>query len=121
MDLSGFVVVGGALLSGGIAGFVGGLVSGWFSNYGQHVRIQSTEQQIQQLNNKIVSPKGVEVRQQKAEKMQEALTKALLLHKEGKTPEEILRILGPEYPDVIMDMVKKGLKGKLPGGLRGLF
>lgn len=51
-------------------------------------------------------------REAKAERQGEAITKAMMLFKDGKKPEEVLKEVGSAYPDVALDLIsKKLLKG----------
>lgn len=120
MDFSGVVVIGGSVLAGAVCGFLGGGIAGLIHDLALHVRVQSLEQKWQQINNKLASPMGVNARQEKAERMAEAVGKALVLLKtENAKPEDVLKQIASEYPDVAIDVAKKSMDGKNP--LKGLF
>ena len=63
---------------------------------------------IESLQKASYGQRGASVKQEKSERVNAALAKAAILLKEGKQPIEIMKQVASEYPDVAMDLVKKG-------------
>lgn len=112
MVLSGVVDIIILFSAGALFGSFGGMIGGWLSNYSQHLRLQSLEFRVESLRNKIVSPMGVQARQEKAERQSEAMAKVMILVKDGKEYKEALIEVAKEYPDVALDLAKKVMTGK---------
>lgn len=65
--------------------------------------------------------KGREKRKDNEDRMLEAVTRAMALHKEGHAPKEIAMTVLSEYPDVAARLTGKILKGKIPQELKDLL
>lgn len=77
-------------------------------------RIKGVETDVDAINADLDSldmalrgKKGREVRAEKEERKQEAMSEAMTLFAQGKKPEEILAILGPKYLDVGLELLLK--------------
>lgn len=73
---------------------------------------------IESLENKIKSAQGVEVRTEKAQRLQGAVIEAAAIMKDENIPKEektkALMALAAKYPDVALDLVRKvGINGLL--------
>jgi hypothetical protein len=55
-----------------------------------------------------LSEKGANVRNEKRERTNMAMAEAAALYQSGKKPEEIMKELLPKYPDIALELVKKG-------------
>lgn len=100
-----WLIYGGLAVFGGIfGGAVAGALVCW-------LRLSLIERQYMT----VLSSKGVGARQDKAQRLEEALFKAAALYKEGKTPKDALLAVSAEYPDVAMRLAEKGI-GKLIQG-----
>jgi len=84
--------------------FLGGVVTGAVGHY---VFNRLVEAEAIRLNNIKASFKGVNRKQEKAERFNEAVVGAIQLHKSGKKPEEIGVSLLSSYPDVAADVIKE--------------
>jgi len=109
-----WLLVVSSLFVGACCGLVGGVISGWLSNHGLAVRIQSLEQRLQQMHNNAVSGKGVSAKAEKAERTQEAMAQVMVGVQAGKDIKEVLKEVAGTYPDVAYDIGKKVLAGKMP-------
>lgn len=56
-----------------------------------------------------ISAKGVNARKEYAERLEAAMARAIQLFQQGTPHEEILRVVGTEYPDVASRLLKKQL------------
>jgi len=71
--------------------------------------IDSILETIESIRMKGYSSKGVEARREKEERWQSLAVEAITAFKAGKPPEEILKEVGPKYPDLALELAKKGL------------
>jgi len=113
MDLSG--VLSGAF-SGAVAGFFAGAIVGGIVAYAQLWRIDGLEARLMRMHNDQISPKGVAMREQKAERQNEAIAYAfeLMEGKDGEKPDvkNVALQVASKYPDVAGDIIQKALQGK---------
>lgn len=113
------VEIGQIVLFGGLAVvcFSGGLIGGFLAQLVKSTldgyKLAQLDRRTERLENTLKSGAGVQARNDKAERMGEAVAEAALLLKEGKKPEEIAKLLLPKYPDIALDLVKKAAQGKL--------
>jgi len=101
-----WLLAGGALLIF-IGAVIGGILGSMLFNVFFHKQI------IRQTS----SERAVNVRAEKAERINAALIEAANMFQEGKPVGDIAKELLPKYPDVALDLVKKLGKGKGLGGL----
>jgi hypothetical protein len=96
-----------------LGAFVGGFVANMLiQGYGY----ANLNNKLVRLENKMNSGLGVEVKQEKAQRMQSAMAEAMLIMKDEAIAKEdktkALLGLAGKYPDVAFDLVKKvGVKG----------
>lgn len=110
MDI--FLIIWGSILvliGAGVGAFVAGMI---YYGYGY----ANLDSRMNSLSNKLASGAGVQVRQEKAERISLAMADAMLIFKDESIPKEektkaMLGLAG-KYPDVALDLVKQvGLKG----------
>jgi len=119
MDFGAIITVLVAALCGAIAGFFGGTIVSYLYS---RASIASLEAQIVSMRMRAQQPDAVQARKDKAERMSSAMTEVLIgIKAEGAKPEEVIKAVAAKYPDVALDVVKKGMKGKLPGGIEDMF
>lgn len=104
------VLFGGAALGGFLANI-------FYGFYG----FSSVSRRVLSLENGIRGRKAVEVKADKEGRQAIALGEAAAMMKEGKLPIDVLKELGPKYPDVAMELFKKASKGDLGAGLEELL
>lgn len=69
--------------------------------------IEELEEENARLRNTLNGRKGIDLRQEKSERMQSAMMEGMILFKEGKAPADIIKEIGLKYPDIAIDFVKK--------------
>ena len=116
MELSGIFSVVGM----GIAGFVGGVITGSVGYWLTTFRLQSLEYRLEQLHLRTISGAGAQARTEKAERMSEAIAAVMAAVQKGDKPEDAIKAVAAQYPDVAMAVIQKALKGQLPTQLKGL-
>lgn len=104
--LSGLIV---ALIGSAVGGFIAVMV---VQGYGY----ANLAGKMQRIENKMASGLGIEVKAEKASRLQEAMVKVMAVMKDENVPKEekskALMSVAAEYPDVALDLVKKvGIKG----------
>jgi len=100
---------------------VGGFVARLVMSFITERDLASLEARVKRIEMKLISGSGVDARQEKAERQQEAMLKAAELMKAGKEPKEALKEVAMAYPDVAMDLVQKAMRGGKLGNLGGLL
>ena len=99
-----------------ILAFCGSVIGGFVARFMfEQISLISLERRIRSLELAYLAGRANNVRVEKSERMGAAMAEAALLIKEGKKPEELPALLLPKYPDIAMDLIKKGMKGKLDG------
>lgn len=98
--------IGVSLVIGGIGTFFWR----WLLDRRRDIRIDELEDKVYSLDKKYASAKGVEAREEQAERMAEAMAEAAALAKEGVAPADIAKRLIPKYPDIALKLGKKYLK-----------
>jgi len=68
------------------------------------------DEELYSYQQKERNTKGIQVKQEKAERMQAVMLEFAAAMKAGRPPQEILQELASKYPDVAMELVKKGIK-----------
>jgi len=88
------------------AGFVG-----WFSGkLAITARFEDLQEMVRELKSAgmgVKSAMGVSAKQQNQEELEAAMGEAVLMLKEGKKPDEILKTLLPKYPQVALRLAKR--------------
>jgi len=105
------------LLLAGFCAVVSGAFSffwRWLMDARRDGRLSALEDDVDRLDMTLRSAKGVQARQDKAERMEMMMAEAIQMQKDGKQPKEILAALVPKYPDVAVSLGKKLFKGSLP-------
>ena len=112
IELADVAVFAGYMLVIGVGAMVGGFLANLFYGfYGYN----SIHNRVLSLENGIRGAKGVSARVEKEGRMALAIAEGAELMKNGSTPVEVLAALGPKYPDVALDLVKKFKKEGLEG------
>jgi len=111
------MVYGGSAVLIVIGSMVGGMIAGMVIDALTQRNIASLEHRTKRLELALISPKGVENRIAKEERMEEAMLRVAELIKEGKKPEEALKEVAMAYPDVAIGMVQRALKNGQLGSL----
>lgn len=119
MDFEWVILGAGALTGGLIGGFIGGSAVGYFKDWALSARVDGLEARFHRMHNQSISGDGTAVKNQKAERMSQAVAEAAALMQSGKKPEEALKEIAAKYPDVALDVIQKTMRGK--GGLAGLL
>lgn len=71
---------------------------------------EDMDDEIMSLRNTLKGREGVEVKADKAKRQQQAMLEFAMAMKEGKPMAEVMQELAGKYPDIAMDLAKKGLK-----------
>jgi len=116
MEVNGFLAIGGLAA----AGFVGGLLTGTIGYWLTSFRLQSLEYKLEQLHLRTISGAGYQARTEKAERMSEAIAAVMAAVQKGDKPEDAIKAVAAQYPDVAMAVIQKALKGQLPSQFKGL-
>ena len=117
-ELAAFGVLVVCSFAGGvIGGFIAQALRAKLDNY----RVDVVEGQVERLKNALYGREGNASRIQKSERMSEAIAVLMQEIHSGKEPKEALAEVAKAYPDVAIDVLKKGLKGGALGGLEKLF
>jgi hypothetical protein len=69
--------------------------------------IEELEKELKSAKNTIYGMKGREKQTEMNERMEEAISEAIIMYQSGKEPEEILKTIGAKYPDVAGKLLKK--------------
>lgn len=87
---------------------LGAFFYGLFRDRSLFSAVTSLETDVDSLQQSIRGQKSGVVRQEKAERINSAMAEAAILIKEGKQPMDVFKELAPKYPDVALDLVKRG-------------
>jgi len=115
------VIWGEILTFGGLAllAFFGGLIGGFLAQLVKSTldayKLAQLERRVERLENTLKSANAVGTREARADRMGAAIAEAATMFGQGKKPDEILKELVPKYPDVGLELIKKGFHGKLGG------
>lgn len=72
---------------------------------------EEAEEAIKEANGRLLSAQGLLARKDKAERQQAMMLEiAEALKVEGAVPADVLKSMASKYPDIAMDLVKKGLR-----------
>lgn len=112
LDLADLAVGIGTLLVIIASALLGGFLANMFYGFYGYSDLRN---RILSLENTIRGNKGVAVKAGKEERLNMAIAEAGKMLQEGAQPMDIAKALAPRYPDVAMELVKKGMKGEIPG------
>lgn len=112
LELADIALSIGYLLIVFAAALLGGFLANMFYGFYGYSNLAG---RLLSLENSIRGAKGVEARQGKEERMGLAIAEGAAMMKKGKNPVDIIRELGPKYPDIALDLYKKFKKGGLEG------
>jgi len=105
------------VISFGIGLFVGLIVLYFVREAYLERKISRLERENKELDEEVYSyeqrdrnTKGLESKRDKAERMQSAMLEFAAAMKEGVPLQDVLKALAAKYPDIAMDLVKKGMK-----------
>jgi len=112
-----WLMLGGGAVIVFAGSVIGGMIAGLLSDFARDMKTASFEARLKRLENAGISSAGVAAREAKATRQGEALAEAFRLFKENKSPADIVKELGPKYPDVALDLIMKSMKND---GLKGM-
>jgi hypothetical protein len=94
-----------------IVGVIVGLAVSYFRDNTLDRKINNLAGDMDSLVDSINGKQGVTARREKSERQQSAMLEfATLMQQPNAKIDEVLKAVGGKYPDVAMDLMKKGLK-----------